>query len=77
MYCGQNGVITSFVNGSEKVCVTCEYWTGGRDITYNGTAATSHSSGSAYCIKKGSDTFPNAACTCNGQKYEAWHSLKR
>ena len=38
MFRGQNGVITSFPNVAEKICVSFEHLTGGRDITQKGKA---------------------------------------
>ena len=40
-FLGANGSVTSIPNSGEKICVGCEYWKGSRDITYNGTGATS------------------------------------
>lgn len=73
---GSNGSVTSIPCNGEKICVGCDYWKGQRKVSNNGTGATSHDSGSAYCIMKKSNTFPNQPCTCSPQKFIKWEYLK-
>ena len=62
-YVGAVGIITSFPNCGEKHCVACDHWTGGRDIGYNGTAATSRSGAESFCALKKNNTFIDYAGT--------------
>ena len=73
---GQGGKITSFPNNGEKHCVACEHWCGARELSYNGTAATSISNQGAMCAIKRSVTYPNQACSCPTSKFEKWRMIK-
>lgn len=73
---GANGSITTYPNCGEKLCAGCEYWTGIREVTYNGTAATSKDNKSAFCIMKRINTYPNQPCLCMPNGFKKWHYLK-
>ena len=64
-FLGSNGIVTSIPNCGEKICVGCEYWTGTREITYNGSGATSKNGNSAFCVLKKANTFPGQPCSCS------------
>ncbi|MBQ8922215.1 MAG: hypothetical protein IJ060_08665 [Oscillospiraceae bacterium] len=71
---GQNGKVTSFPNTGEKLCVSCEYWMGARELTNNGNAATSMSNRGAMCEMKRASTFPSQPCQC--AKYTKWRMIR-
>jgi len=73
---GPNGIVTTHPSSGEKICVGCEYWTGARDVTYNGTAATSRDKYAAFCKMKKADTLPNQPCLCTPNKFMKWSYLK-
>ena len=73
---GPNGIVTSHPNAGEKNCVACEYWIGARDVTYNGSAATSKSNRAAKCVMKKTDTFPQQPCLCTPNQFKKWSWLK-
>ncbi len=73
---GANGSVTVHPNCGEKCCVACEYWTGIREVTYNGTAATSRDGQSAFCTMKKENTFPINVCRCNPNSFKKWSYLK-
>ena len=74
---GINGIVTSHPNCGEKMCVACEHWQGERDVTFNGSAATSKSNRSAFCNMKHSNTFPQQPCLCTPNKFIKWNQLKQ
>ncbi|MBE6846279.1 MAG: hypothetical protein E7508_11430 [Ruminococcus sp.] len=76
MQIGPNGAVTTFPNCGEKTCVACEYWTGSRSVTYNGSAATSRDNKAALCTMKKSQTFPQQPCLCTPNKFIKWSQLK-
>lgn len=71
-FVGAVGIITSFPNCGEKHCVACDHWTGGRDIGYNGTAATSRSGAEAFCVLNKNNTTPMYGCN----NFKKWSYLK-
>jgi hypothetical protein len=73
---GPNGRFTSHPNCGEKHCVACEHWTGARELSYNGTAATSLSSQGAMCTVKRAVVTPNLGCSCSTMKFEKWRLIK-
>lgn len=73
---GANGSVTTHPNCGEKMCVGCEYWTGIREVTYNGTAATSKDNKSAFCKMKKANTYPNQPCLCTPISFKKWTYLK-
>ena len=73
---GQGGRITSIPDYGEKLCVGCEHWQGGRDVTNMGMGACSRSNQGAMCVIKRSITYPNQPCSCPSSKFEKWHLLK-
>lgn len=75
-FIGQGGVVTTFPNTGEKLCVGCDYWKGPREIGYNGTAAISKGKEPALCVMKKGNTYPNAPCSCNTISFKAWSYLK-
>lgn len=75
-FLGPNGSVTSFPNSGEKHCVACEHWCGARELSYNGTAATSMSGHPAVCEIKRVNVFPQQACSCPTMKFQKWHLIK-
>ena len=75
-FLGANGSVTSIPSSGEKICVGCEYWKGSRDITYNGTGATSMDDSPAFCTLKKADTYPGQPCSCSGIRFKKWSYLK-
>ena len=73
---GQNGKVTTFPNNGEKLCVGCEYWRGPRELTYNGSAATSVSGQPAMCEIKRANVLPQQPCACPTIKFEKWRLIK-
>ena len=73
---GSNGSVTTYPNTGEKLCAGCDYWTGARDVTYNGTAATSRDKDAAFCRMKKADTLRNQPCLCTPKKFMKWSYLK-
>lgn len=66
--------VTSFPNNGEKLCVSCEYWTGYREITYNGSAATSTSMRAAMCEACRKEVLPNQPCVC--ASFKKWRLIR-
>ena len=73
---GPNGMVTTHPNCGEKICVGCEHWTGSREVTHMGFAATSKDSKPAFCKMKKGDTYPINVCSCSINKFEKWSWLK-
>lgn len=71
-----NGTYTTFPNSGEKICVGCEYWTGRRELTYNGTAATSVNGEPAMCECKREKVYPQRPCSCSSCKFRKWHMIR-
>ena len=73
MLVGQNGRITSYPNtDGERLCVSCEYWSGCRSVTGAGMcAAQSYDRSSAYCVKQHKNMFPQQKCS----SYVRWREL--
>ena len=69
---GAVGIVTTFPSSGEKLCVGCEYWKGERDITNNGTSATSRSGSDAFCVIKKNKNFPTGTCS----NFKKWSYLK-
>ena len=73
---GANGVVTSFPNTGEKLCVACEYWTGRRELTNNGNSATSVNGEPAMCECKRDRVYPQRPCSCPSSKFVKWHLIR-
>ena len=73
---GPNGAVTTHPSCGEKICAGCEYWTGAREVTYNGTASTTRDNRAAMCKMKKAQTFPQQPCVCTPSKFEKWSWLK-
>lgn len=71
---GQGGNITSFPNTGEKHCVSCDNWNGPRELSFNGSAATSLAVAPARCDACGKNTLPTQPCSCG--RYAKWRSIR-
>ena len=71
---GPNGKVTSYPNTGEKVCVSCEYWKGAREVMNNGNAAAGMTGQGGMCEVKRTSTFPAQPCLCG--KYAKWRMLR-
>lgn len=73
---GPNGIVTSFPNTGEKLCVACEYWTGPRELTNSGYAASSLNGNPAMCESKRDRVYPQSPCSCPTVKFMKWRMIR-